>query len=87
MADSHKKLWYSTLKFTSPNQPVVPYNGKPSNFKKFYLSLKASALKACPEMVQCMENQSFVEASDELNKSLYNWALGDVNQLNAERYF
>jgi hypothetical protein len=34
-----------------------------------------------------MENQSFAEASDELNKTLYNWAMGHVNQLNVERYF
>jgi hypothetical protein len=34
-----------------------------------------------------MENQSFAEASDKLNKTQYNWAMGHVNQLDVERYF
>jgi hypothetical protein len=87
VANSHRKTWYSSIKFTSPKQPVIPYDRKPANFKRFLASLKASAANACLNMVHCMENQSFAEASNELHKILYNWAMDHVNQFNLKRYF
>lgn len=87
MTDVYKKLHYSEGKFTSPKLAVIAYDGEPKNFEKYYASLKASAANASPDMVRCMETRQYAMSVPDMNMTLYNWAMGTVDQFSAQLYF
>ena len=80
MLDVYRKGLYKAVRFESPRQQVTPYDGKPNRFKAFLASLRASASNACPEMVRCMDNRVFAESMPDLNRTLFNWMLGQVDR-------
>lgn len=56
----------------------MKHEGKTSQFKLFYESLKAAA-NTSVDLVRCIENKVYKESMPELNNMLCNWVLVHVD--------
>ena len=59
----------------------MKYEGKPAKFQRFYESLKAAAANTLANLLRCIESKPFADSAKELNNVLYNWVVGNVDQL------
>ena len=82
-----RKQNYGKITICNPQTPAVKYDGRPSNFQRFYESLKATAANTSANLLRCIESKTFAASTKELNNVLYNWVVGNVDQNTVERHF
>jgi hypothetical protein len=70
----------------SSKQVIMKHEGKTSQFKLFYESLKAAA-NTSVDLVRCIENKVYKESMPELNNMLCNWVLVHVHSKVTELLF